>query len=168
MVTNPKSNNFRVCLTYRFNTVRIFKLCFELLIITYNSIMYKCNTMFKIKMRMRISICLVSMSGPSCMSDSNLVIMFFFTFQLHSLNTITTESVRACKLRQHKFAVLINRYNSTTIISSTLEYLQALYTNLSRILLITNVPNNSTALSDGGLPSVKPILRVELVEQVCS
>jgi hypothetical protein len=66
------------------------------------------NPHFVVEVGMCIGICLVTMGSPSCVSNSNEMVMFSLALVLQSLNAITSETIARCKLVQFEFTFVID------------------------------------------------------------
>ena len=69
------------------------QLIFEFVIVADNSIMHHSNATSVIKVRMRIHICLVTVSGPPCVPNSYIVVVLRSTLDTDSLDAVASESV---------------------------------------------------------------------------
>jgi hypothetical protein len=113
--------------------------------------MDKTNAVFMVEMRVRIHICLISMGRPSCVPDSDIVIVKISPVYRHSLDAVATKSVRACKFGcyEHRFVsfgVVGDRYNTTAVIAARFKNLQALDAHSPSLGLGSKVPHNATTL----------------------
>ena len=127
----------------------LFKVKFQLVIILNDTVVHYGNSTQPIKVRVCIFICLVSVSCPSRVPDSNLVVVTSSPFELHTLYAVTTKSFSARKFSclEHRFIIGIvsDRNNTTRVITARFKDLQSLHTNLPALFLVTQVPNNATA-----------------------
>jgi hypothetical protein len=67
------------------------------MIVFNQPIVNKCDPLFLIEVRMCISVCFVSVSRPSRVSQTYIVLMARRSLKLHAFDAVTSESVRRRK-----------------------------------------------------------------------
>ena len=83
------------------------KVKFQLVIILNDTVVHYGNSTEPIKVRVCIFICLVSMSCPSCVPDSNMVVVASSPFELHTLYAVTTKTFGARKFGRFKHRFIV-------------------------------------------------------------
>ena len=99
---------------------------------------------------MRIDISLVSVSGPTRVSNSYIMIVFSSTLNRHALDAVAAESVGAGKFSQDPlrlvFFVTSNGHDTTRVVAARLQYLETLDANRASLRSISKIANDSTTL----------------------
>jgi len=72
------------------------------MVVTDDAIVYKCNARLMVKVRMCIHIGLISVSCPSSVPNTDLVIMLISAISCHTLDAVSAEPVRTCELCRYK------------------------------------------------------------------
>ena len=76
------------------------------MIVFNEPVVNKRNSLSLIIVRVCIDIGLVTMCGPSCVPQPDVVLVSRSPLQLHPLDAVTTESVTRCELGPHKLSTL--------------------------------------------------------------
>ena len=128
----------------------LFKFRLEFVVISNDAIMDHCNATSMIKVRVSIYVSLVSVSGPASVTNTNVVVVLGRAMDTDSLNAVTTETIRACKLGQLPFGftliVFCDRNDAARVISSRFQDLEALNTDWASLWSITEVSHDTAAL----------------------
>jgi len=100
-----------------------------------------------IEMGVSVHISLVAVGGPSCVSDSNKVIMLSFCLKSHPLDTISTKPICRSQLIELELTCFsINGDDPTRVISPRFKYGEPFNANITSFLLISKVSYDATAL----------------------
>ena len=76
------------------------------MIIFDQSIVYKCDTLFLVIVRVSIDIGLVSMGRPPCMAQADVMLVLCSAFKLHPFDAIAAKPITGGKLCANKFSAL--------------------------------------------------------------
>ena len=85
----------------------LFKVKFQLVIILNDTVVHYGNSTQPIKVWVCIFICLVSVSCPSCVPDSNMVVVASCPFKLHTLYAITAKTFGTRKFSRFEHGFII-------------------------------------------------------------
>ena len=132
------------------NIMLFNQLVFQLMVISNDAVVDYSDAPLVIEVRMSIDISLVTVRGPTRMSDRHIVVVLCSTLYSHPLDAVTTKAIRASKLSDAPlrvaFFVAGNRGDTAGVVPSTFQNLQTLDTNGTRLWTISEVSNDTAAL----------------------
>ena len=149
-MANQQSHDFCIRARDWMNIMLFNQLVFQLMVISNDAVVDYSDAPLVIEVRMSIDISLVTVRGPTRMSDRHIVVVLCSTLYSHPLDAITTKAIRARKLSDAPlgvaFFVTSNRGDTAGVVPSTFQNLQTLDTNGTCLWTITEVSNDTTAL----------------------
>lgn len=145
--TDPDGSDLSIGLTHRLDVVLLLELLFELEIVRDDTVVDERDSLLMVKVRMGIHIGFVTVGCPSSMADTYEAIVILPAFEIKPLDTITTKPIARGVLIELEFAsIWANRDNAARVITSGLKNVQSIDANISSLLLITKISNNTAAL----------------------